>query len=202
MVLVLQLFNDGLAGLPEYIILAQLSKRVILIMFGVVLLFTFILRKNLLQGPNSFREITLPILMTFFWMLFNLMGASSLSASILPEPILMWTSVAGITLGLIGWIICLISIYNLRYSFGVFVQVRPLVTCGLYRCVRHPIYLGYTIIAFGLLLSWPSISYLVAVPLYLWIMVGRARLEEQKLISYFPVYREYMRNTPFLLPRF
>jgi len=116
MVQVLQLFNNGQAGLPECVILAQLAKRVILIMFSVVLLSTFVLRKNLLQGPNSFREITLPMLMTFFWMIFNVIGASRLTVNMMPEPLLVWTSVVGLALGLVGWIICLISIYNLRYS--------------------------------------------------------------------------------------
>jgi protein-S-isoprenylcysteine O-methyltransferase Ste14 len=75
----------------------------------------------------------------------------------------------------------------------------PLVTRGLYRLVRHPLYTG------GLLLLWcsPSVS-VNSFTLYLgatiYILVG-AYFEERKLLREFgQAYAEYKAKTPMLLP--
>jgi len=74
-----------------------------------------------------------------------------------------------------------------------------LVTHGLYRFVRHPLY------AAGLLFLWltPSMSVnslIVYLASTLYILVG-ARFEERKLLREFgDAYAVYRRNTPMLIP--
>ena len=80
-----------------------------------------------------------------------------------------------------------------------------LVTSGPYRCVRHPIYLGLTLLAIGNALafgSWPGLLMVACaiVPTFVW----RARAEERQLSrtfgERFAVYRQQTRMIiPYLL---
>ncbi|MEJ5202548.1 MAG: isoprenylcysteine carboxylmethyltransferase family protein [Anaerolineales bacterium] len=80
------------------------------------------------------------------------------------------------------------------------VRQRPLVTDGLYRYVRHPLYF------FGLLLiwlvprmSWNWLAFSIGATLYLTI---GTLFEERKLRQEFgEAYEEYRRRTPMLIPR-
>lgn len=74
-----------------------------------------------------------------------------------------------------------------------------LVTTGLYRLVRHPLYTA------GLLFLWlsPSVSvnsFTVYLALTVYILIG-ARFEERKLLREFgEAYAEYRKATPMLIP--
>jgi len=75
-----------------------------------------------------------------------------------------------------------------------------LVTVGLYRFVRHPIY-SFSLLALWCtpLVSWNTLALLVGFTVYL--LVG-SLVEERKLVSEFgDAYRAYRRRTPMLLPR-
>jgi len=77
----------------------------------------------------------------------------------------------------------------------------PLVTTGLYRYVRHPLYVA------GLLLIWftplMTLNLLFAIlGLTLYLLSG-AYFEERKLLREFgDIYAEYRRRTPMLIPGF
>ena len=75
----------------------------------------------------------------------------------------------------------------------------PLVRRGLYRFVRHPIYTT-TFLFIWLIpqMSWNTLALNIGVTVYM--LIG-ARFEEQKLIKEFGEdYREYRKNTPFIIP--
>lgn len=75
-----------------------------------------------------------------------------------------------------------------------------LVTGGLYRFVRHPIY-SFSLLALWCipLVSWNTLALLVGLSIYL--LVG-ALFEERKLVAEFgDAYRAYRRRTPMLFPR-
>lgn len=75
----------------------------------------------------------------------------------------------------------------------------PLITTGLYRWMRHPLYTG------GLLLIWlvPTMTLnllIIFICLTLYLIVG-AKLEEKRLLREFgEEYREYQRRVPMLIP--
>jgi protein-S-isoprenylcysteine O-methyltransferase Ste14 len=77
-----------------------------------------------------------------------------------------------------------------------------LVTTGPYRFVRHPLYLGMLVAAFGVAVAFRSvwglsITLAVFAPAGLW----RARLEEQALARRFgEEWERYARRTRFVLP--
>jgi protein-S-isoprenylcysteine O-methyltransferase Ste14 len=78
-----------------------------------------------------------------------------------------------------------------------------LVTTGLYRSVRHPIYLGLSILAAGQALafgSWPAMLVVLGgvVPTFVW----RARQEERHLGEVFGErYAAYQQRTAIISPR-
>jgi len=80
-------------------------------------------------------------------------------------------------------------------------EADVLVTRGLYRLVRHPLY------TFGLLFIWlsPTVtqnSITVYAGATIYTLVG-AYFEERKLLrDYGEAYAEYQRNTPMLIPGF
>jgi protein-S-isoprenylcysteine O-methyltransferase Ste14 len=93
---------------------------------------------------------------------------------------------------------------GLAWSFGPRAdRATGLVTTGPYRLVRHPIYLGLTVLSVGEALacaSWPSIMIVVAaiVPTLVW----RARAEERLLERTFgAAYDDYRARTGMIVPR-
>jgi protein-S-isoprenylcysteine O-methyltransferase Ste14 len=81
-------------------------------------------------------------------------------------------------------------------------QRTGLVTTGLYRLVRHPIYLGLSLLAVGEALafgSWPAVLIVLSgiVPTFAW----RARAEETLLSRTFGErYALYRRQTKMIIP--
>lgn len=83
------------------------------------------------------------------------------------------------------------SMLSLGRSFGILIAVREVKTGGIYRVVRHPMYLSDIVWRIGMILKNPS-------PVYLGLFVGssacyvyRALLEEKFLVQR-PEYKEYM----------
>jgi protein-S-isoprenylcysteine O-methyltransferase Ste14 len=93
-------------------------------------------------------------------------------------------------LSAIGLLIVIGGKMSLGRSFGLMPANRGIVSSGLYRLVRHPIYLGYIITHVGFVLAHPTmwnVALLVTADLAL---LTRAVCEEQTLARA-PEYRAY-----------
>ena len=97
--------------------------------------------------------------------------------------------------------ITLLGIISLRRSFSIMVEARAPVFTGLYAYVRHPLYIGEGLAASGVLVFRFSMANLVLHVLFIACQVYRAALEEKKLISVFPEYRQYRKRTGAVFPR-
>ena len=100
----------------------------------------------------------------------------------------------------VGLVIQIVGIFTLRRSFSFFVEARELMTAGIYKFIRHPIYLGTLISATGLFvlrISWFALLFIVLI--FIWELY-RAFLEEKKLVVVFQPYKAYQQNTPFIIP--
>lgn len=76
-----------------------------------------------------------------------------------------------------------------------------LVTKGMYRYVRHPLYFATLLLFWGLFLYWPSWKWLVINLLVLSYLIIGSRLEEQKLEKQFgKAYRQYKKEVKALIP--
>ena len=82
-------------------------------------------------------------------------------------------------------------------------ETNRLVTTGIYRCTRHPMLFGLTLLPLGvaLLLGSPTFILFVAPAEALFILLMILTLEEREAIAKFgDAYREYRHTTP-LVPR-
>ena len=81
---------------------------------------------------------------------------------------------------------------SLGRSFGLLPANRGIVCAGIYRCVRHPIYLGYVITHAAFLAAHPTVWNLLALTTADIGLLARARFEERTLTRD-AGYRHYRR---------
>jgi protein-S-isoprenylcysteine O-methyltransferase Ste14 len=100
----------------------------------------------------------------------------------------------GILLIVFGWR----QIYKVRRE-----SQGRLVTSGLYGYVRHPQYVGFLLITFGLNVQWLTIFTLILWPV-LAVLYWRLAKEEDKENEerFGEAFREYKRRVPGFMPRF
>ena len=91
----------------------------------------------------------------------------------------------------IGSITTIISIQCLGRSFAVLPSLRDIRTSGVYRFVRHPIYLSYIVAALGTLMRHPSLYNSSVLLAGVVLMMCRIRFEE-RLLAQEEIYRNYM----------
>jgi protein-S-isoprenylcysteine O-methyltransferase Ste14 len=107
--------------------------------------------------------------------------------------------IMGLILG--GGLINLLGLLTLRRAFTIMSEARELITNGLFRYVRHPLYTGHFILFFGSLLLRLH-SYTIA--MYAFFVFGqivRAKIEENKLESAFPDYAAYKKRAGMFFPK-
>ncbi len=105
----------------------------------------------------------------------------------------------GFTVGLSGVALWIVAMIHLGKSLAVLPGGERLVTQGVYRYLRHPVYLGIDMTLFGLFLTVGStvgMIYFFVVVLPLNII--RSRLEEKALLQKFgDQYQTYRQQTWF-----
>lgn len=62
----------------------------------------------------------------------------------------------GLALSICGTVIVGISCIDLGRSFGVSPALRPYIQSGIYRYLKHPMYLGHLLMELGILIAEPS----------------------------------------------
>jgi len=101
---------------------------------------------------------------------------------------------------LAGTSITVVGMATLRRSFSISVEARTPVVHGLYRWIRHPIYLGEMTSVVGVaLIRTPVPAFGVAIA-FIVLQTLRATWEEAKLRATFPEYEAYRARTGMFLP--
>ena len=116
--------------------------------------------------------------------------------------------VPGPAVKILGWILVWGGTIPMIWAL-MFLRLRAyrptrqdaLVSNGIYRFIRHPIYTGVLMIFVGGVLLQPRMPALVAVLLGIVYVYVQARLEEIDLLRRMPAYREYMQRVPRFFPR-
>lgn len=110
----------------------------------------------------------------------------------------------GTFLSVAGFIIRVVSVRRLKENFSFRVILpKTLVTSGVYKYVRHPMYLGALIMYFGLfLLITRSVATSVLFNIFtINFVIDRIDREEQLMIYKFGnKYVEYMKKTKMIVP--
>lgn len=101
---------------------------------------------------------------------------------------------------LLGMCVHIAAKLNLGRSFGVVAADRGVKASGMYRLVRHPMYLGYMIVHSAFLLAGPNIYNVVVIGFCWMLLVWRIHIEEELLMDD-PDYRRFAITTRYrLLP--
>jgi protein-S-isoprenylcysteine O-methyltransferase Ste14 len=150
-----------------------------------VLIIAFLCRTNPVHRSSGVQEIIIPLL-----------GSALPFALLLAPPaplvtnnrtlfsVLLWGMTAATILTVAG-------MWTARRAFSITVEARVLVTGGPYRLIRHPIYTGEMLAAAAVAGIRFSLQNMAILSLFVAIQLYRSRLEEAKLRSTFPGYRQF-----------
>jgi protein-S-isoprenylcysteine O-methyltransferase Ste14 len=172
----------------------DVARHTLTLAFFLLVLAAYLTRQGAVSHAVGFKEKVLPMIV----FLAGPVGIFVLQrVNLAPRFSMPRVSVA---LSVAGLVLSLWSLWHLRSSFAILAEARHVVRTGPYRFVRHPLYLGEAFTMLGLCLLQGTLTALL-----LWAGVNlaqalRARIEEEKLTREFPDYREYRRETRFILP--
>ncbi len=105
-----------------------------------------------------------------------------------------WNDSLGLALQGVGLLLGAFGYLALGRSFGLVPAHRGLVTSGIYRVVRHPLYTSYVVAELGYLIQSPRL-WNVGVLVIAWTCQGFRLLSEERLLSRDPAYRSYCERT-------
>lgn len=110
----------------------------------------------------------------------------------------------GLTLFILGMTVALVAVGTLRAFYHSTLIIREdhqLVTHGIYRYVRHPVYLGVIIAIIGIPVYTSSLYGFLIMLALIPVILNRIRLEERLLTEEFgEAYLEYKATTRKLIP--
>jgi|SRR5580658_1859609 protein-S-isoprenylcysteine O-methyltransferase Ste14 len=116
----------------------------------------------------------------------------------------------GLTLRLAGNGLCAVGIILLLVAIsriGQSIQIAPepkktatLVTSGVYRWFRHPIYTSIVAVVIGLFLRKPTPGIGIAAAIVIIFLLVKVRFEEKLLRARYPEYSAYMNRSMGILP--
>ncbi|MFZ5858499.1 MAG: methyltransferase family protein [Chloroflexota bacterium] len=86
-------------------------------------------------------------------------------------------------------------------SLLAFEKTSQLVTTGIYRYIRHPLYSSLFLLAWGIFFKLPSLFGGILVAAATLFLVLTAKADEAECTKFFgPQYQEYMKKTKMFLP--
>jgi len=101
---------------------------------------------------------------------------------------------------LLGDLIAIIVLVQLRGSFSIMAEARRLKTSGAYRIIRHPLYLAEEVATIGGVIQYFSIWTGMLLLLQIVCQIRRMTNEETVLMDVFPEYINYKRTTARVIP--
>jgi protein-S-isoprenylcysteine O-methyltransferase Ste14 len=112
----------------------------------------------------------------------------------------MIAGLASALLTLAGSAFAVVVLTQLRESFSIMAEARRLVTAGMYRLVRHPLYLAEEIAAIGVVMQFFSPLTALILVVQIGFQLRRMRNEEVILTAIFPEYPAYCKKTARIFP--
>jgi protein-S-isoprenylcysteine O-methyltransferase Ste14 len=155
---------------------------------------------------NAIREDLLYFFLPWILVLVAGMGLIAWDLVRQQESLFMFSvqNFVGAALFFIGFTIELGSQITLRHSYSSTLVIREdhqLITHGVYRFIRHPIYLGVILVFIGFAVYASSLYGLLAMSALIPVFLNRIRMEERLLTEEFgDEYRTYKEATSKLIP--
>ncbi len=110
----------------------------------------------------------------------------------------MWIPVAGMVLTVFSALIAVAGIHAMRGHISAFPRPASgskLVTAGIYRWMRHPMYFGLVMLSVGWAMWCVSAPAFLLTAVLAMFLKRKAALEDQWLAELHPGYREYAGKT-------
>lgn len=181
----------------SFFMMLDITNNCLAISFMLITVIAYISRKNAIHRARGFWESVFPI----FVVAFQLMGTYYLALYTTFNYIKI-LYVIGLITSILGIIVNIFALWHLRRSFSIMVEVRELVTTGLYRYIRHPLYFGELIHIGGITLVFNNATSYILFSLLFIMQTTRAFWEERKLTQIHNEYKEYRKRTGFYFPIF
>ena len=104
-----------------------------------------------------------------------------------------------------GYAICFVGLVIIAAAFIALrdvIQIAPepradghLVTSGIYRWLRHPMYSGILVVIAGLFLRLPGLFVAISGAIVIVFLIVKSRFEERLLTARYPDYSSYRDRT-------
>jgi protein-S-isoprenylcysteine O-methyltransferase Ste14 len=170
---------------------ATLTRRVLLLAFYCLLAGLYLIRSQTRATTESLVAKMAAVVGTFSPFALAVVNRPSERVSTL----VVANAVSAVGIGWSVW-----SLRHLGRSISIVPEARRLVRSGPYRIVRHPLYLGELVAAFGLVASGFTPAALAVWVGMVAVQLFRAQREEELLATAFPEYDEYQAGTARVLP--
>lgn len=195
--------------------LTYVFYTLIAILFDALVFYSYLIRHEPVNRARGFWETVYPLATVLIPVTgFTLLAIPDIRAALpaydlrslavqyqLTPAFFMSLNVVALVIGAVGAALSFISLWSLKKSFSLMTEIRVLVTTGLYRRIRHPLYMSEIIHVFG-------IAVLSGTPVGLWLFVLavamqviRAKIEEKKFLRTVPEYAAFKSRTGFLWPK-
>lgn len=193
------LFDDPLTRL-DFNFGTFVVLRVMLLMLNVEFALGLLTRARTEHEFDDWKEVVIPVLCSGYGFLANALMYSHarINFLVVPPHLAPVAGSLGILVVLLGSVLSIVATWQLRRSFSVFVESHPVVDGGVYRYMRHPLYVGHGLRLVGYSLMNGFFLYVVVSLSTIGLLYWRAVMEERRLSRDEPEYAAYRRRTPGL----
>ena len=178
-------------ALPGTVYILNAAMRASMIAYLVVIAATVVVRMRPVRKARGVEPRISALIGTFLLTVVVLFPRRELSLS---------ADVVSTVLTLAGSAFAVVVLTQLRESFSIMAEARQLVTAGVYRLVRHPLYLAEEIAAIGVVMQFFSPWTALILAVQIGFQLRRMRNEEVILSTIFPEYLAYCKKTERILP--
>ena len=178
-------------GLPVVVYILNIAMRLSVIVYLVVIAATVVVRMRPARKARGVEPRISALIGTFLLTVVVVFPRRDLS---------MLAGLVSAVLTLGGNAFAVVVLTQLRQSFSIMAEARQLVTEGVYRMVRHPLYLAEEIAAIGIVMQFFSLSTAAILAVQIGFQLRRMRNEEVILADTFPEYLAYRARTVRILP--
>jgi protein-S-isoprenylcysteine O-methyltransferase Ste14 len=178
-------------GLPDIVYLINIIMRLSVIGYLVVLAATLLTRMRPAAKARGAEPRISALIGTFLLTVIVLFPRRELPPS---------AEMVSILLTLAGSAFAIVVLTQLRQSFSMMAEARQLVTSGIYRVVRHPLYLAEGIMAIGVVMQFFSPWTVLVLAVQIGFQLRRMRNEELILAETFREYLAYRERTARIVP--
>jgi len=183
-----------------------------IVIYGVFLLFVPFYKKSHIKPAGVYAAFVLAFAVEMFGVPFSMYALGWLFGIWLPEGVLwghtlgqyigLWGMYLGIVVSLLGIALVLVGWRKIHQEYWrMEAEEGKLVQTGIYRHIRHPQYIGFFLITFGMMLEWVTIPLLILYVLLLVLYYRLAKREEADMVKEFgEEYIEYKKRTKMFIP--